>query len=558
MKLLNSLSNSLEDLTFDSKIIKWYTCGPTIYNKSHLGHARTFIIFDTIRNYLETTGVEIVYAMNITDIDDKILLKVIIKHWAKLIKKIWDTLKYPLFEESWKKINNLGNEADITLSNNEYFIKNLKFEHMEKWLLLQQFDEMDMEKMTPSYDDYKNFITEHENYFWDDMKSIGVKIPDLIMRVSDVIPNIISFTETLMEKGFAYESNGSVYFSVPEYESEYGKGLVDMCHENNLVSEDFVSEKHDPRDFALWKKAKKYEIYFESPWGKGRPGWHLECSVMINDMFGDKIDIHSGGIDLKFPHHNNEFLQTTSYTDNNKWVKYFYHSGHLHIGGDKMSQSSGNFVTIEDFLQRINYRVLKYAFLMHQWNQTMDFTEETTMHAMELDDRIKNFISHINYLERINNTKKNKYEESDEQYLELINNFRTNTKNHFENNFNTPAVINELRKIITLSYLYLDNDYILSIVVKAKDEIEKILKIFRINYETSSQNMDKKMISAVDAISEIRQKIRLFGQNIKKDSDIKQVKKEVFELSDWIRDKKLPEIGVKMEDLPDGTKYVFI
>ena len=215
-----------------------------------------------------------------------------------------------------------------------------------------------------------------ETEFLDDMKSLNVALPDVITRVTEYVPEIVDYIAKIIENGYAYESNGSVYFAVSVFDEaenhsypklEPGnKGNQALLAEGEGALTIENPDKRGPNDFALWKKVKEGEPSWESPWGPGRPGWHIECSAMASAIF-DKhpIDIHTGGVDLKFPHHDNEIAQSEAYYNCNQWIKYFWHTGHLHIDGQKMSKSLKNFTTIKEILEVYNQRQIRYMFLIH-------------------------------------------------------------------------------------------------------------------------------------------------------------------------------------------------
>lgn len=210
--------------------------------------------------------------------------------------------------------------------------------------------------------DYLEISRHYETEFLDDMKRLNVGLPEVITRVSEYVPEIVSFTEGIIKNGYAYVSNGSVYFDVTKYNSDpnhtYAKLEPTSVENKELLAEGEgiltqidEKEKRNEKDFALWKKSKEGEPKWQSPWGEGRPGWHIECSAMCASILkGYPIDIHSGGVDLRFPHHDNEIAQSEAYYDCDNWVNNFWHAGHLHIHGKKMSKSLKNFISIKDIL----------------------------------------------------------------------------------------------------------------------------------------------------------------------------------------------------------------
>ncbi|NWV15927.1 SYCM protein, partial [Ptilonorhynchus violaceus] len=261
-----------------------YSCGPTVYDQAHLGHACSYVRFDIIRRIMTRFfGIEVIMVMGITDIDDKI-----IKRAGEL---------------------NISPEALARI---------------------------------------------YEEDFKQDMAALKVLPPTVYMRVTDNIPQIISFIKTIIASGQAYAtSQGNVYFDVKSWGKRYGV----LTTINPDTQEEAVdSDKRHGKDFALWKAAKPQELSWNSPWGKGRPGWHIECSTISSAVFGKQLDIHTGGIDLAFPHHENEIAQCEVYHQCEQWGNYFLHSGHLHVKGsqEKMSKSLKNYITIKDFLKKFS------------------------------------------------------------------------------------------------------------------------------------------------------------------------------------------------------------
>ena len=265
-------------------------CGPTVYDHSHMGHAKTYVCFDIIHRLMtDYFGYDVKLCMNITDIDDKIIMR------ANEQKK-----------------------------------------------------------------DFAEISRNMETEFFKDCEALNIKQPAVITRVTEYVPEIVAFIKKIIDNGYAYESNGSVYFNVVKYNDaenhSYAKleptnvGNMELLAEGEgaLTAEGAKTEKQSERDFALWKKSKEGEPFWDSPWGTGRPGWHIECSAMAGEIFKEyPIDIHSGGCDLKFPHHDNEIAQSEAYYDCDNWINNFWHTGHLHIAGKKMSKSLKNFTTIK-------------------------------------------------------------------------------------------------------------------------------------------------------------------------------------------------------------------
>ncbi|WP_456453467.1 cysteine--tRNA ligase, partial [Thermococcus sp.] len=303
--------------------VRMYVCGPTVYDYTHLGHARTYIAFDVIRRYLEHRGYTVLMVMNFTDIDDKII----------------------------RRANETGEDPK---------------ELAEKFL----------------------------KYFLEDMAALKVKPADIYPRVTEHIGDIIDFVKKLEEKGYAYEGSDGVYFEVQRFR-DYGKLSGIKLEELRKGARVEPGEgKKNPEDFALWKKAKPGEPKWSSPWGEGRPGWHIECSTMSTKYLGESFDIHGGGNDLIFPHHENEIAQTEACTGQ-QWVKYWLHTGFLMVNGEKMSKSLGNFVTIREMLERYDPEVIRLFVLQRHYRSPLDYTEEGMEHARNNLERLYNTLENI-------------------------------------------------------------------------------------------------------------------------------------------------------------------
>lgn len=307
LKIFNSLTKQKADFQpIEPNHIRLYVCGNTVYDYSHIGHARGMVVFDTITRYLRAQGWQVTYVRNITDIDDKIINR------AKDNNEAWDAVT-------------------------TFFID------------AQQADE----------------------------KALGLTSPDQEPKATEFIEPIINLIQTIIDRQHAYVSDdGSVYFDIRSFKG-YGKLShrdIDDLRSGARVS---VGEmKRDPLDFVLWKAAKPGEPSWPSPWGDGRPGWHIECSAMSTTLLGQPFDIHGGGLDLKFPHHENEITQSESACDHgfaNTWM----HVGLLQINGEKMSKSLGNFVTIRDALKDHHPEVIRYFMLSSHYRSPLNYTETT-------------------------------------------------------------------------------------------------------------------------------------------------------------------------------------
>lgn len=434
LRLYNSLTREKEVFVpqFGNRVL-WYCCGPTVYDASHMGHARSYISFDILRRILsDYFGYDVLYVMNITDIDDKIIKRARQNYLYEDYVKQNHSLDYMLHDMEAVICTVDGTVRTTTDPDKKCMIEKMLYkitkaiEDLEKAvkgkdkdqiaLYQKEFLEEIKDPLATWLDKkYGKDVTEHsiftklskdwEAEFHKDMDALNVLRPNVLTRVSEYIPEIIAFVQKVIDNGFAYESNGSVYFDVGKFDKQekhsyaklvpeaYGDTSSLQEGEGDLsVTEDRLSEKRSVTDFALWKSSKTGEPWWDSPWGKGRPGWHIECSVMASAICGESLDIHTGGVDLKFPHHDNEIAQAEAYFDNSNWVKYFLHSGHLTIAGCKMSKSLKNFVTIQDALEKYSARQLRLAFLLHSWKDTLDYSDNTMNIAVQYE-KFLNIIS---------------------------------------------------------------------------------------------------------------------------------------------------------------------
>jgi len=368
----------------------------------------------------------------------------------------------------------------------------------------------------------KNPLEIADFFFKDALKDfdrLNIKRASIYPKVSDHIEDIINFISRLIEKGYAYESNGNVYFEVKKFK-DYGK----LSHQSikDIISGARVSideNKRDPVDFALWKKAKEGEIFWDSPWGKGRPGWHIECSVMSTKYLGVPLDIHGGAIELAFPHHENEIAQSEAYYDK-KFVRYWLHTGVLTVNGEKMSKSLGNFITVKDLLKKYNPMVIRLYLASIYYRSRADFSEE-------------NLESAKNSLERIYNAKR-KLDEAlknpgDGSSLGgTVKRVKENFEAAMDDDFNTPkalAAYYDLVKEINRSADSASESQLL----EAKKLFEDIGNVFGILMEEKKGDLEEKLIQL---IVDIRDELR---------------KRKDFEMSDKIR-AKLREMGIVLED----------
>lgn len=327
MKLFNTMTRRKDEFVpLEPGKARIYACGPTVYNFFHIGNARPFIIFDTLRRYLEYTGLEVTFVQNFTDVDDKMIAR--------------------------------ANEEKTTL-------KELG----------------------------ERFIDE----YYRDAKGLGIRPATVHPKATEHVGDIISLVSDLVEKGNAYVVGGDVYFDVTSF-SGYGKLSGQSLDDLQAGARIDVTEvKHNPEDFALWKAAKPGEDSWDSPWGKGRPGWHIECSAMSMRYLGETIDIHGGGQDLIFPHHENEIAQSEAATGK-PFARYWMHNGYINVDNEKMSKSKGNFFTVRDISQKYDLKVVRLFMLSAHYRNPINFSEELIAQAASAMARIKNCRDNLKHI----------------------------------------------------------------------------------------------------------------------------------------------------------------
>jgi len=481
MKMHNSITGKKEEfIPIDGKNVRMYACGVTVYDLSHIGHARQAIVYAMMADYLRYRGYNVKYVRNYTDVDDKII----------------------------KRANERGKDA---------------------------------------LDFSKEQIVETEK----DMEALHVTEADEKPKASEYIGKIIEFVQGLIEKGYAYPApNGDVYYRVRKFNG-YGK----LSHRNvdellNGVRKELEDGKEDPLDFALWKSAKPGEISWDSPWGKGRPGWHIECSVMAKDTLGESIDIHGGGRDLVFPHHENEIAQSEALTGK-PFAKYWSHCGLIKINGEKMSKSLGNSVTIRDALKMYNYEVLKYVFFEKHYASDVDIYDkdykQAENHMYYFYNSIKNMEK---YIKENNGNKEGQKVEDDisntikEKFIEVM-----------DDDFNTSAAIaqlhvifkyvNNLMKTAKKSNKILAANTVANILDEVK-EVYGILGFFKQESDTFIKEIQEKYLKQMEL------NVEYINDEIEKRTEAK--KNKDYELADKIRS-ELDEKGIILNDTIEGTTW---
>ncbi|ANF23299.1 cysteine--tRNA ligase [Thermococcus piezophilus] len=448
--------------------VRMYVCGPTVYDYTHLGHARTYIAFDVIRRYLEHRGYTVLMVMNFTDIDDKII----------------------------RRANETGEDPK---------------ELAEKFL----------------------------RYFLEDMKALNVKPADIYPRVTEHIQDIIDFVKKLQEKGYAYEGSDGVYFEVRKFK---GYGKLSGIKLEELVKGARVEPgegKKNPEDFALWKKAKPGEPKWDSPWDEGRPGWHIECSTMSTKYLGESFDIHGGGNDLIFPHHENEIAQSEACTGH-EWVKYWLHTGFVMVSGEKMSKSLGNFVTIRELLEKYSPEVIRFFVLQKHYRSPLDYTEEGIQHAKNNLERLYNTLENIRIaLERAEISFRWGSEEF--ELYETIREARKKFYNAMDDDFNTAEAMKPIFEVSNAVNRYLTKveNTKESVLRKAMEFFRMVSEIFGIFEDYFKEEKAGSEETLIELLIEVRAELR---------------KQRNFTLADKIRD-ELKALGIQLEDTPQGTVW---
>jgi len=479
IRVYNTLTRKKEELVPREKgKIYMYVCGLTPDNYPHLGHARAFVVFDTIKRYLKFKGFEVKYVQNYTDIDDKIIKRA--NEWGISPKEIAET-----FISMYEKYLNLFN---VDREGNIY------------------------------------------------------------PRVTENIDDIIKMIKELEDKGFAYETDTGVYFSVKKF-PEYGKlsrrKIEDLIKGARIPVDE---TKKDPLDFALWKKQKPGEPAWNSPWGKGRPGWHIECSVMSMKYLGFSFDIHGGGIDLIFPHHENEIAQSEAWAGDKPYVRYWLHNGLITVNKEKMSKSLGNFFTIEELLKKYQPEVLRLFLLSGDYHSPIDFSFEKLNEIKKSYERIKEF---YNFLKMM----KEKFPEDDEKIRKISDDAMKEFTSFMDDDFNTQGALGVLFKFInkikgeegegSFSYalkVFEDMLNILGIKISfkeiknLKEELIKILSDFNLVEKGDEEKEEEELIKKI--IDE-RKKMR---------------ENKEYEKADKIRE-RLKELGYEVRDGKRETIY---
>lgn len=465
IKIFNTLTKKKETfIPLNPPQVTMYICGPTVYNYIHIGNARSAVVFDTIRRYLQYRGYQVKYVSNFTDVDDKII--------------------------------KAAREKEVTP---------------------------------------KQLVTKYIAAYQTDMKALNVLPATLNPRATDNINDIIKFISDLIAKGYAYESAGDVYYRTRKfkhYGQLSGQNLADLeqgaSQRTNVLD---TSKKEDPMDFALWKQAPSNELSWASPWSNGRPGWHIECSVMATKYLGPTIDIHGGGEDLIFPHHENEIAQSEVHTGQ-QFVHYWLHNGFVTIGSDneKMSKSLGNFITVHELLQQLDPQVLRFFMAATQYRRPIQYSEANLQDARNNLQHLQTAAQNLNF--RLQDHDFGDFDAAVQSKQDAI---KENFISHMDDDFNVQNGLSDLYELMRLINQYsaqkqVNQQNINNLLVQYTD----ILRIFGIEFATNPQ-LDQQ----IEALIQQR--------------DTARAQKD-FATSDALRSQLL-QMGIILEDTPQGTRW---
>jgi cysteinyl-tRNA synthetase len=592
LRIYNSLTREVEEFTLisGSKVFM-YVCGPTVYDYMHLGHMKTYFFYDVLARYLSYKGYSVFFLMNITDVDDKIINRSIDRRILAFLK------------DSDKKISEIMNQLEIGLDyTRERIIELVKSGHVEVVgmpNLRGQLVELDKKLAQIEDEDEKKILEreyafleenlmldsivrlsengrrlieeilhrnrsldpislarEFEEYFKEDLRVLGITSVTLFARASDFIPEMIQVASKLEEKGYAYDTLNALYFNSSMFR-DYGKlSGVNPAREYRVHRIEPDPNKKNDADWALWRKIREgypKDPCWASPWGLGRPGWHIEDTSIILRLLGSQIDIHGGAKELMFPHHEAEIAQAEAYTDVKPWVRFWVHTDVLTVNGKKMSKSLGNYITVRDALKVFDPEVLRYWVLLTRYRHRMDLRlpfDPDPMNPIKPEHLIETPINQAQQgLERLYNVIRYaqtmpRVEKIDSESEEIRENLQLTRKEFLEamdDDLDTPRAIAVLHDFATLFFKYCQekreiNRKLAEEVLSTFKELGSILGILQKDIVKLS---DRKIVELIELIVDVRSKLRL---------------KKEYALADEIRE-RLRNMGIVLEDTPSGTRW---
>lgn len=468
IKIYNTLTKQKEIFSpIEEGKVRMYVCGPTVYNLIHIGNARPYIVFDTVRRYFEAVGYDVNFVQNFTDVDDKII----------------------------KKANEEGRSTTELV---EYYIgETLK-----------------------------------------DAANLNIKPATYHPRVTEEMGEIIKMIENLIEKGFAYAVNGSVYFDTTAF-NQYGKLSKKVLEDLEAGASERVTlgdEKKNHMDFVLWKPKKEGEPYWESPWSQGRPGWHIECSAMCKKFLGNTIDIHAGGEDLIFPHHENEIAQSEA-ANGESFAKYWMHNSFLNIDNHKMSKSLNNFKLLRDVGEAYGYDTVRFFMLSAHYRSPLNYSNDLMEAAQNGLNRIKNCKDNLEFA--LSHAKGETLTVQEEEHLKELDVFEEKFHLAMSDDFNTADAISFIFELVKFANTYAKEGATHAFTEAVYNKFMKLNNILGLLYE-----------------NEVAKEHALSDEDIEKYiEDRKAAKKNRdFAEADRIRD-WLKEQGVLIEDTREGVRY---
>ena len=464
MKIYNTMTRKKEEFVpIEEGKVKIYVCGPTVYNFFHLGNARPFVVFDTLRKYMEYRGYEVKFVQNFTDVDDKII--------------------------------NKAREEGITAP-----------EVSEKYI---------------------------EEYF-KDAGALNVKKATVHPKVSEHINEIIEFVQTLIDKGYAYEADGDVYFSTRKFDG-YGKLSKQNIDDLESGARIAIGEvKKDPLDFAVWKARKtEDEIAWESPWGMGRPGWHIECSAMSKKHLGKTIDIHAGGQDLQFPHHENEIAQSEC-CNGCTFANYWMHNGYITIDNEKMSKSLGNFFTVRDILEKYSGEVIRFFLLSAHYRNPVNFSHDLMEQAKNGLGRMENCRENLEHLEGAG--AEGEMTAAEKEAFAGFEKYKEEFEKAMDDDLNTADGISAVFELVTAINTAVKDGATKAFAKEAKAYLLKLTTVLGLLQQEADNAVDDDVQKLVDERQEAR-------------------KNKNFARADEIRD-ILKARGITLKDTPQGVQII--
>ena len=462
MKLYNTMTRQKEEfIPIEEGKVKMYVCGPTVYNYIHIGNARPFIIFDTLRRYLEYREYDVTYVQNFTDVDDKIIKR--------------------------------GHEEGIAP---------------------------------------EEVASKYINEYFVDSDGLGIKRATVHPQVTDNIEQIIKFVKELEDKGYAYEVNGDVYFDTKKFEG-YGKLSKQKQDELEAGARIEVNDqKRHPMDFVLWKAKKEGEPGWQSPWGEGRPGWHIECSVMSNRYLGETIDIHAGGQDLTFPHHENEIAQSEA-RSGKTFANYWLHNGYININNEKMSKSKGNFFTVRDISKLYDLEIVRFFMLSAHYRNPVNFSDEMLNQSKAGLERLYNTKEKLEFT--INNLNESSITEEESSLLSELDSYRAKFIESMDDDINTADAISAIFELAKFINSNVNEKSSLEFAKKCLDEFNELTSVLNIVNKKKDDILDEEIEALIQKRTEAK-------------------KNKEYQLADEIR-QELLEKGIVLEDTRQGVKW---